>query len=297
MTQRSPGPRLWPWGVRLASLLVVLGLALAVVHYAGTRNTATARSGAVGSRGTTRVHEPDGQGKGESAPGNPAKPPKTGQPGKGSTGTKPPARPPHRGKGYWYGTGPNRTARVALTFDDCPRSLAEERQVLQGAAQLGIGLMLFPTGNCIRSGHFDAAYARSHGHYVFNHSNTHPQLSKLSYAGVLAQLSPPGVQARYGRPPFGDWNAMVARAYSAKGMRIWLWTVDTLDWRGHTRAQVVKTVVQSARAGGTVLMHMQWNGFSVDALRQMQAGLAARGLQVCRNSGKTTPVRSWKVYC
>ncbi|MFT4228264.1 polysaccharide deacetylase family protein [Micropruina sp.] len=288
MNRKFPGS----WPDRVACLLVAAGLVLTGCQYAGTSTTPSVRGGAPGSTGTTQVKPPAGAGKGESGPGNPAKPPTDG-------GTnKPPkvAKPPKR-HGYSYRYGPNLTARVALTFDDCPRTLAEERTVLTGAAQLGIGLMLFPTGSCIQSKRFDAKFARSHGHYVFNHSNTHPQLSKLSYAGVLSQLSPPGVQSRYGRPPFGDWNGMVARAYAAKGMKIWLWTVDTNDWHGYSESYLVNYVNRTARAGDTVLMHMQWHGFSVDALRKMQAGLAKRGLEPCRNYGKPTPVRSWTVRC
>ncbi|HMR20912.1 MAG TPA: polysaccharide deacetylase family protein [Micropruina sp.] len=175
---------------------------------------------------------------------------------------------------------------------ECPAG-----RVLVGAARLGLGLMLFPTGNCIRQGRFDARFARARGHYVFNHTVSHRQLTRLSYAGVLRELGTPGIQSRYGRPPFGDWNAMVARAYAAKGMRIWLWNIDTNDWRGHPRDSVVGTVVRSARPGGTVLMHMQWHGFSVEALTRMKAGLAERGLGVCRNYPGTTPARSWKVRC
>lgn len=299
MSGRPPAGSDWPWTVRIAGVLVVVGLVLAGLQSVGSRGTTTVRGAGVGSRGT-QVDEAPGQGKGESAAtGNPAKPSATTKPPATGKGTKPPkgrVKPPPR-RGYWHNYGPNHTGRVALTFDDCPKSLAELKQVLRGASRLGIGLMLFPTGLCVRSGHFDARYARSQGHYVFNHSVSHPQLTRLSYSDVLRQLGPPGIQARYGRPPFGDWNATVARAYTAKGMRIWMWTVDTLDWRGHSRAEVVNTVVRSSRAGGTVLMHMQWNGFSVDALRRMKEGLAGRGLQVCRNSGHTTPVRSWTVYC
>jgi peptidoglycan/xylan/chitin deacetylase (PgdA/CDA1 family) len=80
-------------------------------------------------------------------------------------------------------------------------------------------------------------------------------------------------------------------------MRIWLWNIDTTDWRGHPRDSVVGTVVRSARPGGTVLMHMQWHGFSVAALEQIQAGLAERGLDVCRNFPGTTPADSWTVRC
>lgn len=200
-------------------------------------------------------------------------------------------------KGYWYAFGPNHTRRVVLSFDDCPRSVKAYRAVLSGAEKLGIGLMLFPTGTCLSHGRFSAAYARAHGHYVFNHSISHPELTRLSYAGVLHQLSKPGVQARYGRPPYGAYNATVSRAYRAKGMKIWTWSVDTNDWRGYSRAVVVNRVVRWASAGSTVLMHMQWNAFSVKALRQIKDGLAKRGLSVCRNYPGTTPVRSWTVRC
>ncbi len=186
---------------------------------------------------------------------------------------------------------------MALTFDDCPRNLTVFKAVVIGAEKLGVGLILFPTGDCLRSGRFSASFARAHGHYVFNHSISHPDLDRQTYAGVLAQLGRPGIQSRYGRPPFGDINATVAHAYAAKGMKIWTWTVDTLDWRGRSQQNVISAAVHGPGAGGTVLMHMQWHGFSVSAIRQMKAGLDQRGLGTCRNFPGTTPSRSWTVRC
>jgi hypothetical protein len=48
--------------------------------------------------------------------------------------------------------------------------------------------------------------------------------------------------------------------------------------------------VQQAQPGSTVLMHMQWNGFNPSALSEMQAGLAARGLELCQAYPGTSPV-------
>ncbi|GAA0338379.1 polysaccharide deacetylase family protein [Micropruina glycogenica] len=200
-------------------------------------------------------------------------------------------------RGYWNSYGPNTTRRVVLSFDDCPASRAAFRTVIDGAQRLGIALMLFPTGVCVRAGLFSPAYARAHGHYVFNHSISHPDLARLSYQAVLAQLGAPGIQSSYGRPPFGSYNATVARAYAAKGMRIWTWSLDTNDWRGLSQQAVVSRVVRHATTGGTVLMHMQWHGFAVSALAQMKVGLAERGLGVCRNFSATTAERSRSVRC
>ena len=77
----------------------------------------------------------------------------------------------------------------------------------------------------------------------------------------------------------GALDATVRRAYRAKGMRVWLWDIDTNDWLGKSRASLVRYVVRNSGKGDTVLMHMQWNGFSGTAIRQMKSGLANRGIK------------------
>lgn len=193
--------------------------------------------------------------------------------------------------------GPNQTNRVILTFDDCPTSLSSFYAAVTAAEKLDIGLALFPTGNCITAGRFDAAYARAHGHYVFNHSITHPDLRTLSYDGVKRELGAPGVVTTYGRPPYGALNSTVLAAYAAVGMQPWTWTVDTNDWQGRTMSAVVNHVITYSQPGDTVLMHMQWNAFNGTALSQMKSGLAARGIGVCRNYPGTTPVRPAATNC
>ncbi|MFC7485192.1 polysaccharide deacetylase family protein [Knoellia sp. CPCC 206453] len=191
------------------------------------------------------------------------------------------------GTRYSRSAGPNRTSRVVLSFDDCPSSYSTFQGAVLGAERIGVALVLFPTGNCITSGKFSASYARAHGHYVFNHSVSHPDLTTLSYANVRSQLSAPGVVTTYGRPPYGAYNNTVLNAYASKGIRVWTWTVDTRDWTGKTQSSVVSYAVSNSRAGSTVLMHMQWRAFNATAISQMKSGLASRGLAVCANRGPT----------
>lgn len=210
---------------------------------------------------------------------------------------RPPQTPSPPTGTYDERRGPNWTNRVTLTFDDCPKSMAAFRTTVQAAQELGIALALFPTGNCITAGDFDVAYARARGHYVFNHSISHPDLTTLSRAGVRYQLGSPGVVTNHGRPPFGAVNSTVRAGYSDVGMRIWLWNVDTNDWQNKSQSSVVNYVVNNTRAGNSVLMHMQWNGFNGTALRQMRDGLAAKGIGVCRNRGVTTPAAPAAMDC
>jgi peptidoglycan hydrolase-like protein with peptidoglycan-binding domain len=201
------------------------------------------------------------------------------------------------GTNYSTASGPNTSSRVVLSYDDCPKSYSAFQSVVLGAQALGVALVLAPTGNCLGTGRFNVAYARAHGHYVINHSVSHPDLTTLSSSGVLYQLGSPGVVTSYGRPPYGAYNFTVRNAYAAKSMRMWLWDVDTRDWTGKTRAQVVSHVVTYSRSGDTVLMHMGWNAFTKTAIAEMKSGLAAKGLGVCRNPGTTTPTHPRTIGC
>ncbi|WP_149956749.1 SH3 domain-containing protein [Zafaria cholistanensis] len=183
--------------------------------------------------------------------------------------------------------GPNKSSRVVLTFDDCPKTLAAFDAVLKYAHANNIGLVIAPTGACIssfrsRHGVNIAARARAKGQWVINHSVDHPDLRPLSCAAAAAQLKGTGVRSNYGRPPYGAIDGSVECAYAAVGMNIWTWNVDTEDWRVKSRALTVSRAVNRASAGSTVLMHMQWHGFSPEAIGQIKAGLGQRGLKLCR---------------
>ena len=141
----------------------------------------------------------------------------------------------------------------------------------------------------------DRILAAQSGQHV--HSVTHAQLTKLSYAGVVKELGAPGVVTTYGRPPYGAWNASVKKAYDSVGMKIWMWNVDTNDWKGKSQQTVVDYVVSNTKAGDSVLMHMQWNGFNGTALKAMKSGLSNRGISVCQNRGATTPVKPSAMDC
>jgi peptidoglycan-N-acetylglucosamine deacetylase len=210
--------------------------------------------------------------------------------GAGSGGSAPPAvaQDPLR-------TGPNATSRVILTYDDCPRNLDAFTDVVSWAGSNGIGLVIAPTGHCIsafqsRHGVDIAALARTHGQYVINHSVSHRDLTTLSCADGAGELGAPGVVTNFGRPPFGALDSDAYCAYAQVGMNPWLWNVDTRDWTGKSEWEVVASVVDGARPGSTVLMHLQWNGFSPSALGQMRDGLAARGMELCRPYSGTSPV-------
>jgi len=182
--------------------------------------------------------------------------------------------------------GPNRTRRVVLSFDDCPRSLSAFTAVMHYARDAGIGLVLAPTGNCRRQYQVNhgvdlADYARRNGQWVINHTVTHPDMTRLTCAQGAAELRGWGVWTNMGRPPYGAVNVAVRCAYASRGMAIWTWSRDTRDWESRSKSLTIARA-GAALPGDTVLMHMQWYGFSADAIHQVRDRLAARGIGVCR---------------
>ncbi|MHA7156999.1 SH3 domain-containing protein [Glutamicibacter endophyticus] len=183
-------------------------------------------------------------------------------------------------------TGPNRTSRVVLTYDDCPSSLTNFQSTINYARDHGIGLVLAPTGDCLASftsryGVNLASYARARGQWVINHSISHPDLRPLSCREAGAQLGGSGVHTNFGRPPYGAIDGSALCGYDSKGMAIWTWSRDTRDWEVKSKSITVARA-SAAQPGDTVLMHMQWYGFSADALRQIKANLSSRGVNLCR---------------
>lgn len=167
-----------------------------------------------------------------------------------------------------------------LTFDDCPRSKSSANATLKAANSLKIHLRLYVTGDCLKRGNFDIAYARKMGHTVCSHSNTHASLPSLSLAGIRKEMTVKGLKTNCARPPYGAVNNNVRKVFKEKGLRLDLWTVDTNDWRGKSKSQVVNYVIANTRSGSVVLMHMQHKAFNESALRSMKSGLNKRGIAV-----------------
>lgn len=203
--------------------------------------------------------------------------------------------------------------RVILTYDDCPdktvRGFNNYKRTIRKAVQLNVALTIAPTGVCRdyfkqRFNTNIATYARAHGQYVISHSKTHPNLTTLSNRQIRYELRCCGssVASRYVRAPYGAYDARVLQVMHTMPTprRLWLWSVDTRDWTGKSQTQVVNYVLRNTRDGDTVLMHMQWNGFSPRALERMVYGLRQGGHPVCRTyhgNGGRTHAWFWRQHC
>lgn len=137
---------------------------------------------------------------------------------------------------YPHSAAPGTGKTVALTFDDGPDPST--------AQILGILNHYKVPATFFNIGQQEAKYASlvkaeaQQSYALGNHTWDHADLTKLDLSGqqrefALAEqetLQLTGVTSTLIRPPFGSYNAITEQVAGQAGMKMWTWSVDTLDW-------------------------------------------------------------------
>ena len=105
------------------------------------------------------------------------------------------------------------------------------------------------------------------GHEIGNHSNTHPQMSKLGEEGIREELRMmsdkveklTGVRPTLFRPPYGDYNNRVIKVSRAEGYEAVQWSIDSLDWKDRGTQDIIKRCTYKVENGDIVLFHNDSN--------------------------------------
>ncbi|MEU1814694.1 polysaccharide deacetylase family protein [Streptomyces roseifaciens] len=190
----------------------------------------------------------------------------------------------------------NTSGRVLLTLDDWPYDHVE-RAVETGAylEERGIRAAFFLINEYASQQPQVARTLRRQGHWVGNHTYSHPHLTTLPEAEARKEIRD-GVRSTLLRPPFGDYGPRETRIAASLGYRVCTWTVDTLDWENSggrfpdvaTLRARVRDAPAGDKRGGVVLGHLFTN--FPDALPGIVDDLRAQGYALCRNTGPTGPV-------
>lgn len=171
---------------------------------------------------------------------------------------------------------------IALTFDDGPSQYTPT--LLDGLAARGAHVSFFVQGI---NGSRNAATVRrawQEGHQICSHTYSHPQLTKLSAAGVREELTKVdsildgalGFDSTYMlRPPYGDYNQSVL---DLAGVPCFYWSVDTRDWESRNADAAYREFLKAAKDGSIVLMHDMYATSVTAALRAIDT-LQAQGYE------------------
>lgn len=167
---------------------------------------------------------------------------------------------------------------VALTFDDGPAWPTPT--LLDTLAEKRVPATFFVVGRQVAANGQHSRRAVVEGHAVENHTWSHPELPRLTWAQqrdeldrTNAELAARGVpRPTLMRPPYGSYNANTR----TQGYPLIIWDVDPQDWRGYSAAAIREHVVTHARAGSIVLQH-DIHSNSVNAVPGIIDDLHARG--------------------
>ena len=175
---------------------------------------------------------------------------------------------------------------IALTFDDGPSQYTEP--MLDIFKEKGIHVTFFNIG--VQAAEMPKVVQRmiDEGHQVGNHSNTHPNMPKMSTEALRAELESSfennakgGSNSRMFRSPYGaftnkDWD----RAGDLISTNV-LWDIDTLDWKLPGAQAIHDTVLSHAHNGAIALMHTGGGNRQqdIDALPSIIDDLKAQGYE------------------
>lgn len=101
------------------------------------------------------------------------------------------------------------------------------------------------------------------GFEVGTHSNTHPDLVKLSLEDMKTELTKSieiiknvtEVEPKLFRPPFGSYNDSLINTAKELNLQTIQWSVDSLDWKGISAAEIYNRVVSRVKNGSIILCH------------------------------------------
>ncbi|RKT67019.1 cellulose binding domain-containing protein [Saccharothrix variisporea] len=172
---------------------------------------------------------------------------------------------------------------VALTFDDGPNA-STTTQVISALRSAGARATFFNQGNRVAANPSLARSQKDAGHWIGNHSYTHPHMTQLSQSQMTSEISQTqqaiqqatGQAPKLFRPPYGETNSTLKSVEQQFGLTEVLWSVDSQDWNGASTAQIVQAA-GNLQAGGVILMHDGYQT-TINAIPQIVANLKSRGL-------------------
>jgi hypothetical protein len=155
---------------------------------------------------------------------------------------------------------------ITLTIDDCGNEV-QLRTILSVLAERHMKAMMFATGSCAARYPWLVNAMVAGGHQVCNHTYSHPHLTRLTDAQVIAEIGA-GQLSRacdWVKPPYDDVDDRVDRLIRSLGYRTLYYDVDSLDWQW-VSADVMLTRVLST--GGLVSIHF-WGENTIEFLRRL----------------------------
>lgn len=152
--------------------------------------------------------------------------------------------------------------KVAISFD-AAWGADKTRDIMAICDSYGVKATFFLVGFWIEEYPEMVKEIYNNGFEIGIHSNTHPDMTKLSKAQIREELSTniklieelTGYRAKLFRPPFGYYNNNLIEVCEELGLSCIEWSVDSLDWKGLSAGEIAGRVTTKSENGSIVLFH------------------------------------------
>lgn len=160
-------------------------------------------------------------------------------------------------------------------------------QMLEIFDQEDINISFFVTGNWARKNPSLLREMFLHNHEIGNHGYSHKLCSQISKDLVKEEITKTedivnnliGIKPTLFEPPSGDFDNMTVRICDELGYTLVLWSIDTIDWRQGSTADIIKKrVLDKTLNGAIVLMHPKPE--TVKALPSIISEIKTKGIDI-----------------
>ncbi len=152
--------------------------------------------------------------------------------------------------------------KVAISFD-AAWGADKTQEIMTICENYGVKATFFLVGFWIEKYPEMVKEIYNRGFEIGIHSNTHPDMTKLSKSQIKEELSInmqlvedlTGFKPKLFRPPYGYYNNSLIDVCDELGLSCIEWSVDSLDWKGLSAGEIASRVTSKASKGSIILFH------------------------------------------
>lgn len=152
--------------------------------------------------------------------------------------------------------------KIAISFD-AAWGADKTREIMSICDSYGVKATFFLVGFWIEEYPDMVKEIYNNGFEIGLHSNTHPDMTKLSKKEIREELETnislieelTGFRPKLFRPPYGYYNNDLIDVCESMGISCIEWSVDSLDWKGLSAGEISGRVTTQTKNGSIVLFH------------------------------------------